>query len=475
MPLQLPNLDDRTYNDLVQEALTLIPANAPEWTNYNPSDPGITLAELFAWLTEMLIYRANRIPPANIVKFLKLLNGPDWVFPANADIHEQVRETVTALRERNRAVSQDDYNFLSVGPFNQWLQCWQAKEAAGQPLGDWWKAIAQPAQPADHLPSQIASIARVQCVPQRNLDAGTEAGRGQVQIEHLSMVILPVLSAAASSTASASILPAGPQPSQGQVDALLGFLDERRILTTRTHAVGPWYVPVGVSVVVARRPDARDSDVQAAVQAALANFLASLPTATSPGWAFGRDVYLSEVYDVLEQTPGLDFATGLLLTSAYTGADPKCVIADSIWNDSGELVGLKVKAHQLPFLDTANLHIAVAPSMQSGVSNVVILQLGVTVTLQYGADRPTIKRQIRAAVNSFFLPFFNGPKPGGAAATIILADVESAIKQISGVVTVSMVAESSPTAARQVDARGVFIQTAAGQVIDLQLTVAEKG
>ena len=53
MPLVLPNLDDRTYADLVAEALAMIPARAPEWTNFNPTDPGVTLIELFAYLAEM--------------------------------------------------------------------------------------------------------------------------------------------------------------------------------------------------------------------------------------------------------------------------------------------------------------------------------------------------------------------------------------------------------------------------------------
>ncbi len=177
----------------------------------------------------------------------------------------------------------------------------------------------------------------------------------------------------------------------------------------------------------------------------------------------------------MEQVPGLDFATGLLLSSACTGSDPKCISADSIWNDAGEMVGLRLKEHQLPFLDAANLQIAVAPSTQSGASNFVVLQLNVTVAMPYGVDRLAVKRRIRAVVNSFFLPFYNGPKPGGVASTILLSNVQSAVQQISGVLTVSIGAETSPTSARQADARGVFIQTAAGQVIDLQLTVTEKG
>ena len=73
MPLQAPNLDDRQYSDIVAEAETLIPRYAPEWTNYNESDPGTTLVELFAWLSEIMIYRLNQVPDLNYIKFLQLL------------------------------------------------------------------------------------------------------------------------------------------------------------------------------------------------------------------------------------------------------------------------------------------------------------------------------------------------------------------------------------------------------------------
>ncbi|MBM4394492.1 MAG: putative baseplate assembly protein [Deltaproteobacteria bacterium] len=68
-----PKLDDRTFKDIVEEAVRLIPQYCPEWTNYNPSDPGITLIELFAWMTEMVLYRLNRVPDKNYLSFLNLL------------------------------------------------------------------------------------------------------------------------------------------------------------------------------------------------------------------------------------------------------------------------------------------------------------------------------------------------------------------------------------------------------------------
>src|SRR5215208_6049070 len=76
MPVLIPSLDDRRYQDLLDEALARIPVHNPEWTNFNKSDPGVTLVEVFAFLTETLLYRANQIPERNRRKFLKLLGVP---------------------------------------------------------------------------------------------------------------------------------------------------------------------------------------------------------------------------------------------------------------------------------------------------------------------------------------------------------------------------------------------------------------
>src|SRR5438105_8181448 len=68
-----PKLDDRTYADIVAEAMRLIPRYCPEWTNHNASDPGITLVELTAWMTELILYRLNRVPEKNYLAFLDLI------------------------------------------------------------------------------------------------------------------------------------------------------------------------------------------------------------------------------------------------------------------------------------------------------------------------------------------------------------------------------------------------------------------
>jgi predicted phage baseplate assembly protein len=75
MPISPPRLDDRNFEDLVQELLARIPAHTPEWVP-QPGDPGRTLIELFAWLGETILYRANLIPERQRLAFLKLLGQP---------------------------------------------------------------------------------------------------------------------------------------------------------------------------------------------------------------------------------------------------------------------------------------------------------------------------------------------------------------------------------------------------------------
>ncbi len=73
MPLPNINLDDRKFEDLYQELVRRIPTYTPEWTDYNDSDPGVTLMQLFSWLAEIIIYRLNKVPDKNYVKFLELV------------------------------------------------------------------------------------------------------------------------------------------------------------------------------------------------------------------------------------------------------------------------------------------------------------------------------------------------------------------------------------------------------------------
>src|SRR5262245_56833174 len=107
MPIPLPSQDDRRFADLDDEGRRLIPGLAPSWTDHNRSDPGITLIELFAFVSEMLMYRADRVSEANRRAFVRLLRGPAW--PAAGPVDDEIRDAVRELRAEQRAVTATDF------------------------------------------------------------------------------------------------------------------------------------------------------------------------------------------------------------------------------------------------------------------------------------------------------------------------------------------------------------------------------
>lgn len=197
MTIPLPQLDDHTYAELVEEAISQIPVEYPEWTDHNPTDTGIILIELLAWLTEMTLYRVNQISDDNYASFISLLEGETWNLATNVsteqrqkDLQSKIQKTLLELRQRYRAVTIDDYEKLV--------------------LEDWNKS-----------PDSDLKIARVKCFTQRNLsdsDADTFAK------EHISLVVIP------ENNHQLNIR-------ENKYNKLYDFLDERKLLTTRLHIV----------------------------------------------------------------------------------------------------------------------------------------------------------------------------------------------------------------------------------------------
>jgi hypothetical protein len=99
MPLTSPNLDDRDFKQLMSEATEVIKKLSPQWTDLSPGDPGIVLLEAFAFLTDVMIYRLNRLPDKAYIEFLRLL-GVELDPPSAARV--QLRFTLS--RAQNRTV-----------------------------------------------------------------------------------------------------------------------------------------------------------------------------------------------------------------------------------------------------------------------------------------------------------------------------------------------------------------------------------
>ena len=76
MPIPITSLDNRSFDDLVAEARQRLQAHLPEMQPLVEGDPMLALVDVFAWMTESVIYRANLIPERQRQAFLNLLHLP---------------------------------------------------------------------------------------------------------------------------------------------------------------------------------------------------------------------------------------------------------------------------------------------------------------------------------------------------------------------------------------------------------------
>lgn len=304
MAVELPNLDNRTYDELMSEARASIHLLYKAWTDHNPSDPGITLVELFAWLTEMVLYRTNRITDQGYDVFLKILRSdPAWQRPSDVELHEAVTETIGALRERYRAVTADDYERIVTA--------------------EWGGAVR-----------------RVRCLAERDLEPFTGELR---RPGHVSVILVPEpvdFYLPFSPTYTEADFMAAQQPTPSLLSAVKGTLIPRRVLTTRVHVVGPTYFVVPLTAKLFLREGFTRAQVTAAAIAALEDrFHPITGGADGRGWPFGRPVYTSDVYALLDAVPGVDFVTDV---------DLPVTLSNRRITDGPSLVGVDLLEHELP-------------------------------------------------------------------------------------------------------------------------------
>lgn len=267
MALPLINLDDKTFEELVQEARKQIPIYAPDWTDHNIHDPGITFIELFALLTEIMLYRQDKVPDESKGKFLQLM-GIKRENHNNEDEAKTLAKAILEVRKDmktiHRAVTSEDYEYLLLN----------APELAELKIAR-VKAIPR-YHPKQH--QEVPGIVTIAVVPTKDFE-DTQS-----------------------------------EPALRFLRDVYHFLNDRRLLTCELFVMFPEYIKVSVEADVVIKPQYLKETVEGNVVTALETFLS--PVGGGPdgrGWPFGRPVYVSEIMKVIDAAEGVDYVSEVIL------------------------------------------------------------------------------------------------------------------------------------------------------------------
>ncbi len=269
MSIAVPNLDRMNFEELVKEAKSLIPIYNPEWTNHNPSDPGITLIELFAWLCEMMIYRIDQVPDENYIHFLNLLGVK---LDDGEDLLSGIRRGVEQLSECTKAVTAEDFEKL-------------AYEAVMTKPG------------IKELFPEIS--VRTICYANRDLENSTDSDE---RLGHISIILITDVMDQMKFMKEHSDIR----------DYVKGYLHDRKLLTNRVHVVDPDYQEIRINMQIA----ANDLKITDTVKKVIEEYLNPIRGgADKNGWPLGRNFYSSDLYYLVEGISGVEHVIRLELDS----------------------------------------------------------------------------------------------------------------------------------------------------------------
>lgn len=273
MSLPVPKLDDRSFKDLADEARALIPRYSKEWTNFNPSDPGITLLELFAWLSEMTIFRIDQIPQEHILRYLNLVGIEK---DEEESLPSAIARAVDRVSRQFRLVNDGDYETLVLEKMRE---------------------------------IHPDLVGKVVCVVDRNLELHNNTAE---KPGHTSIIVIP------GSLVDDYCTIEG-RPRKALLALLKDALNETRVLTHRLHFVGPRFKTVKINVELVPEIGADWKQVRKDAVSRLDGFCH--PFSGGPdgkGWPLGRFLYRSEIYELMEGIPDVDYTKSILLDGSVT-------------------------------------------------------------------------------------------------------------------------------------------------------------
>jgi len=257
----------------------LIPRYAPDWTNYNASDPGITLIELLAWVTEATLYHLNRVPEATSLEFAKLLLG-------------HVEEEEWRKQPLEKRIDRIYHSYLEAGKEQEVKKQLEAIVGyAVRTFSEPYRAVTEEDFAREAKRAGNGNVSRVRVL--------SDGGDGQVIV-----VLVPGEAR---------------EPGQPLLVQVKKHLDARRLVGTRVFVRGPLYTPVKLDIKAALKANTRSDAVEQELRDRVNNYFHPISGGRDGnGWPFGRSVSVFELFHLIEDVNAIEYVESIVMNGVAT-------------------------------------------------------------------------------------------------------------------------------------------------------------
>lgn len=320
-----PSLDDLRFDDLVNRLQQRLPVLYPSWSDHNPSDPGIMVLEVLAWLTEMLLFQVDQLPEHTVRTFLHMLADEPETIDA-LPLPEATAWVLSGLRQRDRAVTSDDFEQVI---HNKAL----ADHGVQQQLVRRALAERQPAPAPATFPlvlrerGRATTVSRVLRVVSDSVRDELPATYGKLPPAIIHRVfVVPEIAQADEATLeqawAAVFAQDGSPEASAKLDALHDelrtHLAERVLLTSRFALLRPTFVWVGIEATVVAVAYANPAEIRRSVHDQLLAELHPLfGGADGLGSPIGGGLFVSSIVATLSAVKGVDYVQDLAFRDSF--------------------------------------------------------------------------------------------------------------------------------------------------------------
>ncbi len=311
MPLQIPNLDNKTYEELTAGLINSIPKFSDNWTNFNPSDPGITILELLAYVADTLLYRTNWVPYQAYVDFLKMLVGvtDDDLKKLDNIIYDALKPPSNDNPCCNEYVDYDRqlHNVFKI------IKRVEAAKPQEIPLHELQKVAIEYTNCRYRAVTEDDFVTlTIDATRSPNGDIG-EVKRAIIRKTPLEILDIIIVTDTAD-----------PDQYEKLIPQVQHFLENRKLIGTRIKVQEPKYTSLTIKVVVKLTAEANKEETTKIITECILAYLASVRNETQKrileectlfsaedgrdknGWDYGRDLYVYEIYNLVNMLPGVE-------------------------------------------------------------------------------------------------------------------------------------------------------------------------